>query len=325
MEENEELKRENEGLRKKVDATAEERNAIELEYANKNLEEINSAYDVQLEENDELKKEVKGLLKRVTAIKEESNTIGKERDVMENERNELREKVAYLEKERSMLSWEDTDKEKGTTNKASKAFEPKKKGNNVDKKDKSISRENDVDADFPDPLVGKVVMRPAIQGVRKPMMETRLPKDRLEIMLEEMEEFRGELKSMRRAMESGGRHQGETQSRGLEPGEWPLPAPPRPSKKNTGIKVTNNVQLVPPRNGPIKTRKQEETEWMEIGKEGKIKKAQGKNLVEDIKTTPKISKLNRDRGEPQRKEEATKVVEEQNKSRIKDREGAVRE
>lgn len=63
------------------------------------FEEINSAYDVQLEENEELKKEIKEFLKRVKAIEEKSNTIGKERDAREKERNELREKVAYLEKE----------------------------------------------------------------------------------------------------------------------------------------------------------------------------------------------------------------------------------
>ncbi|KMQ89667.1 2-hydroxyacid dehydrogenase [Lasius niger] len=112
-------------------------------------------------------------------------------------------------------------------------------------------------------------MRPAIVGIRKPMIETRYPKNRLDILLEEMDKQREEIRAMKRF---GPRWKAEwNPTQGDSTKRFIVPCTPWALKKGTGIRVTGNVQLVPPKSGSTGMEKQRD-KWSEIGKGGKIKK-----------------------------------------------------
>lgn len=251
-----------------------------IEHITKSHDELNSAYDSILEEI----------------------------DVLEKERIGLQERIVQLEKAINMSSWEeDINQETKTKYKDVNASTSKKKDGG--KKDgRAVSS---------DPSDGDVVMRPAILGVRKPLTESRLPKDRVDILVEEVLKMGEDIRSMRREMDLGKRRCG-MQPKEVKPEEWPLLAPPGPFKTKKEVRITNNVQLVPPRSGPTGTEKQKE-KWLVTVKGGKVRKAQGENPAEG-KTTLKTPYPEKDRSKSKSKEEEAT----NNRSRIKDKEGFLR-
>lgn len=113
----------------------------------------------------------------------------------------------------------------------------------------------------------RVVMRPALKGISKPVPTMpKLPRDKLDEIQEDMVRHLETIYKLREELDSNA---GNVHVKGTSrKEEWPLPGPSR----NKGIKLIENIQLVPPKVGPtIKP----DNSWVDVRKGGESEKTRG--------------------------------------------------
>ncbi|KMQ89147.1 hypothetical protein RF55_11249 [Lasius niger] len=116
----------------------------------------------------------------------------------------------------------------------------------------------------------------------------KLSRDKLDEIQEDIIKHLKTIHKLRENLDSNERVRKREKTRDTGPSQreaWSLPNPRK------GIKLVENIQLVPPRAGPIVTPNDK---WTDIGKGGKVKKTQQqqqqrKQSTEEKKTTEAVS------------------------------------
>ncbi|CAL1683983.1 unnamed protein product [Lasius platythorax] len=165
------------------------------------------------------------------------------------------------------------------------------------------------------------VMRPAIKGISTPVPEVpKLPRDKLDEIRDDMVKHLETIYKLREELDSdkGVTKRKETKEANIPSSTsrreaWPPLGPSR------GIKLIENVQLVPPKAGPTGRTNDK---WVEIGKVGKVKKQR----TQEGKESTEVNLPNRKSQVPEKKkqEEGSKREKKTPKEIIKDKMGATR-
>lgn len=185
--------------------------------------------------------------------KMEVDSLMEENDGLIKEKEELIKRLNEMEKrERERLNRSEMEGRKRETRNIGVNTSPRKEKTREDTNEP---------AESPPP---RMVMRPALKGISKlvPTMP-KLPRDKLDEIQEDMVRHLETIYKLREELDSnaGNVHVKDTSRKE----EWPLSGP----SKNKGIKLIENIQLVPPKAGPtIKP----DNSWVDVGKGGKVKK-----------------------------------------------------